>query len=132
MSNSQVFTSAQIFNASESEEYYFDEGCYILEMLNSPVDPEMSIARAKVDAGKMTRFHSLKGVTERYVIQQGQGRVSLGDAFEEEVREGSVVVIPAGVRQRIFNTGNSPLIFLAVCTPRFTLECYKDLESGVD
>jgi len=132
MSNAHVLnthvSNSQVFKTPETEEYYFDEGCYILEMLNSQVDPEVSIARVKVEAGKMTRFHCLEGVTERYVIQQGKGRVTLGDSFEEDVQEGSVVVIPAGVRQRILNTGTSSLIFLAVCSPRFTLACYQDLE----
>ena len=34
-----------------------------------------------------------------------------------------------GVRQRITNTGGADLIFLAVCTPRFTLADYEDVES---
>lgn len=121
-------SKTKIINVPESEEYYFQEGCHILEMLNSESDTEVSIARVKVEAGRTTRFHRLKGVTERYVVQQGQGRVAVGDEFEEDVQAGSVVVIPAGVRQRIHNSGNEPLIFLAICSPRFTLECYQDLE----
>jgi len=41
-----------------------------------------------------------------------------------------VVVIPPGIRQRIANTGAVDLIFLAVCTPRFMLASYEDLESA--
>ena len=36
----------QIVSSNEADEYYFDEGCFILELSNSPADPKMSIARA--------------------------------------------------------------------------------------
>ena len=39
-----------------------------------------------------------------------------------------MVLIPPGTRQRITNTGDADLIFLAVCTPRFTRVAYEDLE----
>ena len=40
----------QILKANEADEYYFDEGCFILELSNSPADPGVSIARARVKA----------------------------------------------------------------------------------
>jgi mannose-6-phosphate isomerase-like protein (cupin superfamily) len=40
---------------------------------------------------------------------------------------GDVVVIPAGVPQRISNAGPSDLEFYEVCTPRFRPEAYIDL-----
>jgi len=118
----------KIFNTPNSQEYFFDEGCFILEMLNSETDPDVSIARARVEPGKTTRFHRLKGVSERYVIQKGSGLVYVADEPAQEVQEGSVVFIPAGVRQKIYNKGSEDLVFLAVCSPRFTLACYEDCE----
>lgn len=41
------------FNAAD--EFYFKEGCFIIEMLNDPVDADVSIAHARVEAGKQTR-----------------------------------------------------------------------------
>ena len=117
-----------IYQTSESDEYYFHEGCFILELLNTEDDPELSIARARVAPGKTTRFHSLKDVTERYVIQQGEALVSIGETATRELSVGDVVVIPPGVRQRIHNSGQEDLVFLALCTPRFTPQCYSDLE----
>jgi oxalate decarboxylase/phosphoglucose isomerase-like protein (cupin superfamily) len=43
---------------------------------------------------------------------------------------GDVVLIPPSCRQRISNVGEGELIFLAICTPRFTQEAYEDLEQG--
>ena len=40
------------------------------------------------------------------------------------------VLIPPGTRQRIANIGDADLLFLAVCTPRFTRAAYEDLEPG--
>lgn len=115
-----------ILHSQEEQEYYFKEGCFILELLNSEIDPEVSIARARVEVGGTTRLHRLQGVTERYLVLSGEGRVEV-DQIEEQVTAGSVVVIPAGCRQSIHNTGGEELVFLAICSPRFEAACYEDL-----
>jgi mannose-6-phosphate isomerase-like protein (cupin superfamily) len=109
-------------------EYFFGEGCFITEWLNSPDDADASIARARVLPGVTTRWHSLSGIVERYVILAGQASVEVGTLPAMPVEVGDVVVIPAGVRQRIRNAGQADLVFLAVCTPRFVVEAYVDLE----
>ena len=109
-------------------ESFFAEGCFITEWWNSTADPEVSVARARVEPGVTTRWHRLRGVTERYLILEGRGRVEVGDLPPEDVEPGAVVLIPPGTRQRITNTGEADLIFLAVCTPRFTLAGYEDVE----
>ncbi len=117
-----------IHRQDEREEYYFAEGCYITELSNDGSDPELSIARARVRAGKTTRWHSLDKTTERYVIVAGTGRVEIGDLPPAKVSAGDVVLIPPGVRQRITNTAAVDLVFLALCTPPFREAAYRDLE----
>lgn len=109
-------------------ERFFAEGCFIAERWNSTADPDVSVARARVEPGVTTRWHRLRGVTERYLILEGRGRVEVGDGPPEDVGPGDVVLIPPETRQRIANTGEADLIFLAVCTPRFTLAGYEDAE----
>ena len=109
-------------------EYYFDEGCHIIEMSNSAQDPELSIARARVEPGQTTRWHSLAATSERYVILSGTGLVEVGEQAPAGVGPGDTVIIPPGAPQRIANTGNEDLVFLALCTPRFRVEAYRDLE----
>lgn len=111
----------------ESNEYFTEESCFILELHNSPDDPEVSIARARVKPGVTTRLHRLHGVVERYVILEGAGRVKVGTLPPQEVQPGDVVLIPALCPQRITNTGEVDLIFLAICTPRFTSATYEDI-----
>ena len=116
---------ADVIKSDESKEYYFKEGCHILELSNDPDDPEVSIARAKVNPGQSTYWHVLKDTCERYVILQGQGIVYVGEHLEQTVAVGDVVRIPAGVRQKIKNTGDGDLIFLAICSPRFLVANYQ-------
>lgn len=113
-----------------AEEYFFDEGCHILEHANTPDDPALSIARARVTPGVTTRRHRLHGIVERYLILEGCGRVEVGDLPPRAVGAGDVVTIPAGCPQRIRNTGSVDLVFLALCTPRFVREAYEDIDEG--
>ncbi len=107
-----------------SSEYFFAEGCFITELSNSPDDPQLSIARARVEPGKTTKWHYLRGVSERYVILEGIGKVEIGELEPQIVKAGDSVIIPPEVRQRITNTGEYDLVFLALCTPRFQNEIY--------
>ena len=113
-------------------EFHTPERCYIVELSNTPDDPEVSIARARVEPGVTTRWHRVVGTTERYVIIEGRGRVEVGDLPSQEVSTGDVVLIPPSCRQRITNVGPRDLIFLAICTPRFRQEAYEDIEDKCD
>lgn len=117
-----------IFRSEESDEYYFEEGCYILELLNSKSDEQASIARARVLTGRSTKWHSLTNTVERYLIIAGEGKVEVGTEAGQQVKSGDVVVIPAGMRQRIHCIGDEDLVFMAVCTPRFQKANYCSLE----
>jgi mannose-6-phosphate isomerase-like protein (cupin superfamily) len=118
----------QVKKSDPSKEYYFHEGCFITEYSNGDDDQQCSIAKARVETGKVTKWHSLENTTERYVIVTGKGLVEVGAGTREQVVSGDVVIIPAVVRQRITNTGVEDLVFLAICTPRFQPENYTDLE----
>ena len=118
----------QIQHYAAAAEYYTDERCYINELANIDADPDASVARARVSMGVTTRWHRLAGITERYVILSGSGRVEIGDLPPQQVGPGDVVMIPPGCRQRIACLGNADLIFLAICTPRFQPEAYEDID----
>ena len=117
-----------IHHPDPGEEYPIAELCRILEVWNRPDDPALSVARARVAPGVTTRLHRLAGTIERYLILAGQGRVEIGDLAPEVVGPGDLVHIPAGCPQRITNSGDTDLVFLALCTPRFTQAVYEDLD----
>jgi len=103
---------------SNTQEYLFKaEGIYITELSNTPADPQVSIAKARLEPNATTTWHQLKGVTERYCILEGTGLVEIGDAPAYTVDVGDVVIIPPMVRKRIKNIGKTDLIFLAICNP---------------
>ena len=110
-----------------SNEFYTSEKCYITELSNTSDDPDVSIARARVEPGVTTRWHRLKGTFERYYILNGTGRVEDGKLSPQEVKPGDIVLIPPMCRQRITNIGSEDLIFLAICTPRFSNDVYRDM-----
>lgn len=112
-------------------EFYIGEQCFITELSNGDHDDGVSIARARVRPGVSTHWHALRGTVERYVLLEGAGVVEVGELPAETVGPGDVVIIPAGCRQRITNTGGVDLVFLAMCSPRFTPACYEDLEETV-
>ena len=110
-----------------AKEFYFAEGCYIVEISNSDDDPELSITRARVKPGVTTKLHRLQNIIERYVIIEGEGLIEVGSLSPQKVRMGDVVIIPAMCNQKITNTGENDLIFLAICTPKFNTESYQEV-----
>ena len=110
------------------EEFYTPEKCYVTELSNTPEDPDVSIARARVEPGVTTRWHRLKETFERYVIISGRGIVEIGKLPPQEVIAGDFVLIPPMCRQRITNTGTEDLVFLAICSPRFSQDVYEDVD----
>jgi quercetin dioxygenase-like cupin family protein len=61
------------------------ERCRIVEVSNSEDDPDVSVARARVAPGVVTRWHRVAGTAERYVILEGTGRVEVGGYVREVV-----------------------------------------------
>ena len=119
--------SEYIKQCKEEEEFYFKEGCYIIEISNSAADPYVSIAKARVEIGQQTRWHWLDDTFERYVILKGRGIVEVGPTNPTEVAPGDVVLIPPQAKQRIRNIGDEDLEFMAICTPRFNHNNYHNL-----
>lgn len=115
-------------NLGCKREFYTRERCFVSECWNTPDDPHVSIARIRVEPGVRTERHYLTGVDERYVVLHGKGVVEVGASQPRAVSAGDVVFICAGDTQCISNTGDEPLIFYCVCTPRFVASCYVPLE----
>lgn len=118
-----------VFKAGNKEEAWTGERCYIRELINIESVPEFSLANSRVEPGVVTQLHSLS-VREWYYITQGSGLMEVGGGTQIEVGPGDTVEIPAGVSQRITNTGEDDLLLQCVCLPRFTLDCYESLESN--
>lgn len=118
-----------VFRAGSDAYVWTGERCYIRELINSESIADFSLADSRVEPGVVTELHSLS-VREWYYIQQGSGLMEVGGGPQIEVGPGDTVEIPAGVSQRITNTGQDDLLLQCVCLPRFTPDCYHSLERG--
>lgn len=116
-----------LYRSDPTAEFFTDERCHILELLNSPAFPGASIARARVEPGVTTELHGLD-VREIYVIVSGSGRME-SDSQSFDVGPGDCVDIPVGNPQRITNSGSVDLVFLCLCLPRFVPASYRSLEA---
>ena len=120
--------TSPVFKAGTDNEFWTDERCYMRELINSESVPDFSLADSRVEPGVVTELHSLS-VREWYFIVQGTGLMEVGGHAALDVGPGDTVEIPAGVSQRITNTGKDDLLLQCVCLPRFTPDCYRSLEN---
>jgi len=123
---------AGLFRPATLQPFYTQERCFIVEQMNTPECPDVSLAQCRVAPGVTTQLHSLT-VAEHYVVQQGSGIMELGGTVPGQrqvftVGVGDCVLIPADCAQRIRNTGADDLVFQCICTPRFEPHHYVVLE----
>ncbi len=78
-----------------------------------------SIAKITLPTGKASRKHYHPIAEESYYILSGTGAVKMDDD-RTEVHSGDAIAIPKAVVHQIFNTGGTPLVFLAICAPPWT------------
>lgn len=118
----------KIIKRAAGPEVFTEERCFVLERWNDDADAGVSIARARVQPGVTTALHSLS-VDERYLVASGEGRMDVEGLAPTQIESGDVVLVPAGRRQRITNTGEEDLVFLCICTPRFEPRHYRNEEA---
>ncbi len=117
-----------VHHADPAAEFPTRERCHILELLNRPETPDLSVARCRVEPGVTTELHALTGTAEIYVLLEGTGLMEDGAGTWQPVGPMDCVEIRAGAPQRIRNTGAGDLLFLALCRPRFEPPAYEPLE----
>lgn len=113
----------RIINSSTRQETFIEEGCFITEVWNTPQDPTLSIARARVAPHTKTEWHYLE-VDERYLVSEGSGIMEIEGEPPVAVNPGDVIAVPLGLGQRIRNETDHELIFYCLCTPRFEPAVY--------
>jgi mannose-6-phosphate isomerase-like protein (cupin superfamily) len=119
-----------IITLDQTPEFFFQERCHIAELLNTTDCPGLSIARARVEPGVTTVLHIVRGTEEVFFILSGQGDVEIAGKVIGTVRPGDLLRIPADTPQRITNTGQEDLVFLAVCAPLFKGELYEEVDQA--
>jgi mannose-6-phosphate isomerase-like protein (cupin superfamily) len=96
------------------------DGSSIRELVGIPSGNaiQQSVAEATVPPGRETIEHYHQTTEEVYLFVGGHGRMRLGDE-EAEVSAGDTVVIPPGVKHKLWNEGTEPLVVLCCCAPPY-------------
>ncbi len=115
------------FTTETDKEFYTDEKCHIIEMLNTTEVENVSVSRARVEPGITTQNHALH-FDEIYYILDGEGEMQINNGELKRMKPGDLAFIKRGSSQRITNTQDKDLIFLCICTPRFKPEGYTNKE----
>ncbi|MEA2366175.1 MAG: hypothetical protein QOI32_1687 [Thermoleophilaceae bacterium] len=105
------------------EPFITKDGSEIRELAGTPTGNSVnqSLAEASVPPGAETEEHH-HGVSEEiYFFTSGSGRLRLGDE-ETNVSAGDTIVIPPGVRHKLWNSGDEPLKLLCCCSPPYSHE----------
>jgi mannose-6-phosphate isomerase-like protein (cupin superfamily) len=112
------------FKTNEDQEFYTDEKCHIIEMMNIPEIENVSVSQARVEPGITTQNHALH-FDEIYYILEGEGEMQINYEEIRQLSKGDLAFIKRGSSQRITNSADIDLIFLCICTPRFKPEGYS-------
>ncbi|MEO8151362.1 MAG: cupin domain-containing protein [Bacteroidia bacterium] len=114
-----------IIKSQSRSEKYFEEKCFITEIINTENFASFSLSKAKVSLGITTENHIVKDTDEVYYILSGEGEMEIDGKIVGMVNKDDVVFIPKNKNQRIKNTGSEDLIFICFCSPRFEVKNYS-------
>jgi mannose-6-phosphate isomerase-like protein (cupin superfamily) len=118
---SSTLDAVQKVRLEDRESFVTADGSHIRELAGIPSANALnqSLAEATVPPGGETVEHFHRTSEEIYYFTSGAGRMRLGTE-EADVRAGDTVVIAPGLRHKLFNTGEEPLVLLCCCAPPYS------------
>jgi len=102
-----------------------EHGETVREFFGNAIGPDgvkHSLAHIEISPGKSSLNHHHPTAEESYYILSGTARMVI-DGQESLLDPGDGVVILPKKKHQIFNDGEEPLVFIAVCVPPWTPEC---------
>ena len=113
----------EVVRREQREAFITADGSEIRELAGVPSGNSVnqSLAEAVVPPGGETVEHYHRTSEEIYLFTAGTGRLRLGEE-ERDVRDGDCVVIPPGVRHKLWNPSGEPLMLLCCCAPPYSHE----------
>lgn len=113
----------EIFQRDEVNPFITADGSQIRELIhpNFSHAQNQSLAEATLAPGCATTEHYHPRAEEIYYILHGSARLRLNEDVRD-LRPGDAVLIPAGARHKIWNTGPGKLRFLCCCAPAYSGE----------
>ncbi len=93
----------------------------VLHPKNEALPITYSLAHASLAPGASSYPHILEKQNELYIFLKGSGQVFIG-AESSPATAGDVVLVPAGQKQYVHNSGAEELVFLCIVDPPWTKE----------
>ena len=123
--------AVEVIRRQDREPFTTADGSEIRELAGVPSGNarNQSLAEATVPPGGATIEHYHRTTEEIYLFTRGNGRMRLGDD-EVEVMAGDCVVIPPGVRHKLWAGPDEPLVLWCCCAPAYSHEDTVLLEQG--
>lgn len=113
----------EIFQRDKTTPFTTADGSQIRELIhpNLSAAQNQSLAEATLAPDGATTEHYHPHAEEIYYILCGSGRLQI-EGQTQDVRPGDAVLIPAGMRHKIWNPGSEDLVFLCCCAPAYSHE----------
>jgi mannose-6-phosphate isomerase-like protein (cupin superfamily) len=112
-----------VIRIEQREAFITADGSEIRELAGIPSGNAVnqSLAQATVPPGGDTIEHYHRTTEEIYLFTSGRGTMRRGDE-EFAVEAGDCVVIPPGVRHKLWAAADADLVLLCCCAPAYTHE----------
>jgi len=112
--------SPSIINISDSPQFVTKDRSKIREIMapRNSIIARQSLAEAVVPVGGATDEHYHEDSEEIYFVLSGVGEIRV-NGESAPVRVGDAIALPPGVVHKIWNRGESDLVFLCVCVPPY-------------
>ena len=83
---------------------------------NSP-ESRTTITHVTMEPGSVSERHTHERSEQIWIVERGEGILLLENEHTEVLRAGDIVRTPAGEIHGVANSGNEPLVYIAVTTP---------------
>jgi mannose-6-phosphate isomerase-like protein (cupin superfamily) len=107
----------------DCEEFSAGDETILRELLHpdkQPIDLRYSLAHAVLPVGATSLPHALT-TSEVYYLLSGVGEMSI-DGQVSRIEPGDAVYIPPNAKQFLHNSGDEPIVFLAIVDPAWREE----------
>ena len=80
-------------------------------------ESQTTITHVTVEPGSVSDRHAHERSEQIWIVERGEGILLLENEHTEVLRAGDIVRTPAGEIHGVANSGEEPLVYLAVTTP---------------
>src|SRR5512136_772287 len=85
---------------------------------NAP-EASVTITRVTMDPGSVSKQHAHSRSEQIWIVECGSGVLLMDNKSQAELRTGDIIRTPPGDTHGIVNTGNEPLVYLAITAPLY-------------